>query len=301
VLNISAQNAGLILRYKGKNLIFESWEVSPRAADVIGTTGNLICQYPGLVITVDVKKVKETSFLDNLASFLESMGAHIQNKAMPVSKKADHKPVETRDTASPVFITEMLTGILHGIGQEVDNVTRFQKKIRDDVIYGHDKDPWRRSPLYLVLRVAMKSALWSGKDHDLYKAFMVWFMADILELALWMGEDNDILFVMNAKLGRRACEAKNLSDFIIRRASDVMERVQKELDKRWAEIRANDLPSRKWNPGGVLFGNDTKMSLKNSKEYFEQVINRGITNRAATHSGPVSSKGCRYQTRICLL
>jgi hypothetical protein len=286
VLNISAQNAGLILRRKGENFLFESWEVSPRTADVIGTTGRLICQYPGPVIAVDAKKVKDPSFLDNLASFLESMDVHIQNEAMPVSKKAGLEPVETRDTASPVFITEMLTGILHGIGQEVDNVTRFQKKIRDDVIYGNDKDPWRRSPLYLVLRVAMQSTLWNGKDHGIYKAFMVWFMADILELALQKGEGSDILFVMNAKLGRRACKAKNLSDFIIRRASDVMKRVQKELDNRWENIRANDLPSREWNPGRVSFKNDTKMSLKNSREYFEKVINRGITNKSGDSFQP---------------
>jgi hypothetical protein len=286
VLNISAQNAGLILRRKGENFLFESWEVSPRTADVIGTTGRLICQYPGPVITVDAKKVKDPSFLDNLASFLESMDVHSQNEAMPVSKKAGHKPVETRDTASPVFITAMLTGILRGIGQEVDNATRFQKNIRDDVIYGHGKDPWRRSPLYLVLRVAMQSTLWNGEDHGLYKAFMIWFMADILELALLVGEGSDILFVMNAKLGRRASKAKNLSDLIIHRASDVMKSVQKELDNRWEKIRANDLPSREWNPSRVSFKNDTKMSLKNSREYFEKVINRGITNKSGDSFQP---------------
>ncbi|KAG1837186.1 hypothetical protein DFJ58DRAFT_846617 [Suillus subalutaceus] len=59
---------------------------------------------------------------------------------------------------TPRYITELLTGILRGLGSIAD-VPRIRKRIGDDVLWNNTKLPWRRSPLWLVIRVALQTTL----------------------------------------------------------------------------------------------------------------------------------------------
>jgi hypothetical protein len=52
---------------------------------------------------------------------------------------------EIRDTVYPKLVTEMLTGILRGVGQPA-HVSRIHKRTRDDVLWNDALKPWRRSP-----------------------------------------------------------------------------------------------------------------------------------------------------------
>ena len=52
----------------------------------------------------------------------------------------------------------MLTDILRAVKQPLD-VPRIYKHTRDDVLLNDALTPWRRSPLWLVLRVALQTSL----------------------------------------------------------------------------------------------------------------------------------------------
>jgi hypothetical protein len=98
----------------------------------------------------------------------------------------------------------MLTGILRGIGQPLD-VLRIYKRTRDDVLWDDAPKPWRRSPLWLLLRVALQTSLATRKsgDHIGYKSFMVFLVARILRRSLQASLSSHLLFNMAAKIGRR--------------------------------------------------------------------------------------------------
>ncbi|KAH6696400.1 hypothetical protein BKA61DRAFT_498041 [Leptodontidium sp. MPI-SDFR-AT-0119] len=75
----------------------------------------------------------------------------------------------------------MLTGILRGIGQPVD-AARIHKRTCDDVLWNNVLKPWRQSPLWLLLRVTLKTSLRTEANgrHKRYKSFMIFFMTHIL-------------------------------------------------------------------------------------------------------------------------
>ncbi|KAF8532888.1 hypothetical protein BDD12DRAFT_785195 [Trichophaea hybrida] len=164
-LHITAQNAGLLLRHAGEEIIFSSFEVSPANAEVMGVTGRLVCTYPGPIIAVRTEKVFDSDFLTAFSSFLEKMDTEEVTQAIPVTEKAGSTVSEHRDTTDPMLVTGMLTGILRGFGRTIESSPeratnssphRFLKRVRDDVLFGGGEGPWRRSPLWLVLRVALR-------------------------------------------------------------------------------------------------------------------------------------------------
>ncbi|KAG1719850.1 hypothetical protein EDB19DRAFT_1967474, partial [Suillus lakei] len=115
--------------------------------------------------------------------------------------KAKSTVLEERDTTHPRYITELLTGILRGLGSIAD-VPRIRKRIGDDVLWDSAKLPWRRSSFWLVIRVALQTTLErSALGRTTYKLFMLFFMAKLTTLAHDLS--NDILHFMLAKIARR--------------------------------------------------------------------------------------------------
>lgn len=259
-------------------MVFESFEASPASADVIASTGKLRCSYPGPAIVVDLHKVKDTTFLQEFTSFVEKMKRDRLEQAMPKSSKAGSEVSEERDTAHPKFITEMLTGILRAIGDPAD-IERIQKRIADDVLWDNAKIPWRRSALWLVVRVALQTSLKSSAHgHTQYKAFMVLFMVRILELALRQGLASDILFVMNAKLSRRVYKTRNtLPVFVLDKALEVGKQAYEVLNLRWEQAQKDHSKSPDWSPQDLQFVQDTQLTMHNSRAYLREIIARPNT------------------------
>lgn len=108
----------------------------------------------------------------------------------------------------PRFVTELLMGILRAVGRPLDNVERIYKHTREDVMWKDALKPWRRSPLWLFLRVALQTSLMQIKgeeqSHERYKFFMLFFMANVLDYALKASLPSDMLFFMKAKICHRA-------------------------------------------------------------------------------------------------
>lgn len=259
-------------------MVFESFEASPASADVIASTGRLRCSYPGPAIAVDLHKVKDPTFLRELASFLEKMKRDSLEQATPKSSKGGSEITEKRETAHPKFITEMLTGILRAIGSPAD-IERIQKKIADDVLWDKAKIPWRRSALWLVVRVVLQTSLKSSAHgHTQYKSFMVLFMARVLELALQQGLASNILFVMNAKLSRRVYKTGDMIPvFVLEKALEVGKQAYEVLNSRWGQTQMNHSKSTDWNPRDLSFAQDTQLTMHNSKDHLREIMTRPYT------------------------
>ena len=126
--------------------LFETFEISSQAENVMTAQGKLVCSYPGPAIEIPNFIFDDKSFHSELANFLIHMNDDIMPDTAATTRKAQSTVPEARDTAHPRYITELLTGILRGVGRPAD-IVRVSKRIGDDVVWNNSTLPWRRSSL----------------------------------------------------------------------------------------------------------------------------------------------------------
>ena len=242
-------------------------------------------------------RIADASFRETLAELLEKLDAETPEEVMPTVKKARSEVVEIRDTAHPRFVTEMLTGILRAVGEPFD-CPRIYKHIRDDVLWKDALKPWRRSPLWLFLRVVLQTSLMRNDEkeeqHVRYKSFMLFFMAHVLQGALNASLPSDLLFIMTAKISRRGLKLGAVERTAwLQQVETVMGGVQQELARRWNSLEANADPQRtqrSWIPSQLSFFHDTKLTLSKLGPYLAEVAAR--TASPSTHHRFTSADCC---------
>jgi hypothetical protein len=154
--HIKAQNAALLIRRQEDQYVFETFEVSCPNAIVIGSQGRIQRSLPSEAITISAEQMDDPTFREPFAEILIKMDAFTPEDAYRMAKKAGAKLGEIRNAVYPRYFTEMVFGILRGMGKPAD-ILRIRKHVRDDVIWSDALTPWRRSPLWMVLRVAMQA------------------------------------------------------------------------------------------------------------------------------------------------
>lgn len=214
-------------------------------------------------------------FREALADLLSRLDVNTLEESVPVVYKAGSKTTEVRDTVHPKLVTEMLTGFLRGIGKPL-NVVRLHKRTRDDVLWNSTFKPWRRSPLWLLLRIVLQSTL---VDNTRYKSFMIFFMARLLEQATEANHASDILFVMAAKIGRRALKLNLSEDEVpwVKYVHEIVAKTHSELSRRWNDLQNNVDPSglqKLWCQSDRCFERDTKLSLDSLRPYLAGIWTR---------------------------
>jgi len=85
-----------------------------------------------LVLAIPHSMKEDGDFISGLASFLSRMSAEAIEDAQPTVRKAKTEVQEPRDTTNSRYITQLLTGILRGIGHPA-NIQRVHKRIADEV------------------------------------------------------------------------------------------------------------------------------------------------------------------------
>jgi len=271
VIPVRMQNACFIIRKIPGHIVFESFEVDPPNAEVMGTIGRLIRSFPGPAISVPDTSAVDKSFQQELASFLTQMDADTLEKSTPFSTKAGSAVLEARDTANPHYITDLLTSIVRGLADSYPaDIQRIEKHTRNDILWDKAYKPWRRSPLWLIIRVAIQTTLcrvlgYSGTAE--FKAFMIFFMASISLSHDCNGLSSDVLHCMRAKLARRLRKlSRDSPGFVVNRASEGIEAINLLLETRWHTLQ---LPRKlsPWDPESLSIEADTRLSLRNSRDH----------------------------------
>lgn len=266
--HIRAQNAGLVVRKRVEGMIFETFEVSPQPKAVMATAGKLICTYPGPAIQVPLDIATNGDFIENLAVFLVEMDLDPLD-AMPTTTKAGSTVAEERDTADPRYISHLLMGILRGLGDEVQ-VHRITKRIGDDVLWNNAFKPWRRSPLWLVIRVATQTSV---AARDTYKAFMIFFQSQLLRRFLAADFPADSLSLALKKTSRRAFKLGSATPpFVMDDMTATSKAANDRLQEIWAEEQANQAGTPSSMPNRKDFAADIALSLPNSRAYLTKVL-----------------------------
>jgi len=192
---------------------------------------------------------------------------------------------EERDTRHPKMVTEFFMGFLRSIGKPVE-VSILCKNTREEVMWLGALKPWRRSPMWWLVRVTMqlifsRSAGGFKPQRDLYKKFMVFLMSRVLRLSHEYSLSADLTYAMNAKLVRRLLKLElSVDDPILKHVQGVMLKTSKLLHTKWSTIieqslQHHDLPCLKQ----LNFSEDIPHSIPALDEYLK-LIPDGQTTKA---------------------
>ncbi|KAH9063764.1 hypothetical protein EDB83DRAFT_804615 [Lactarius deliciosus] len=267
VMHIREQNAAVVIRVLTDCVRFEMFEVSPPASTVMSTNGKLLCSYPGPAVEVSPEIFANKVFLGELASFLIQMDIDVLDSTA-TTVKAGSTVREVRESAHPKYISELLVGILRGFGRPA-SVDRITKRIGDEVLWKNAGKPWRRSPLWLVIRVALQTSL----NCDMYKTFVLFFHAHLLKICVQRDFPSETLHLMRIKMARRLSKlGLSVSDDICQVVHDVAQQTEKLLQSRWTSFQMSCSTSPPWHPDGLDFVGDSTLTLKNSRRYLTSAL-----------------------------
>ena len=239
--------------------------------------GKLVCSYPGPAIEIPNTVFDDGNFLSNLVNFLVHMNDDVLDAAA-TSRKAQSTVLETRDTTHPRYITELLTGILRSVGRPAD-VVRITKRVGDDVVWNNSKLPWRRSSLWLLIRIAIQTSLdRSALRNDIYKQFMLFFMCCLANEQTSADLSSNLLHSMSAKISRRLRKlGSSAPDWLSRTVFQTCTSLRTTLEERWGQIQAVQRVSPLWSPSQLDLTQDMKSSLLSSGDYLRNALaNRSL-------------------------
>ncbi|KAK3947939.1 hypothetical protein QBC32DRAFT_382607 [Pseudoneurospora amorphoporcata] len=212
ILHVASQNAGLLIRPSSNgSVIFEAFEASPSLEAVLGAKNALLCDFPGRAAQIPASEFQNDSFRTSLALFLEKASIETLNGLNARAVKKQTAVIETRDTADCALVSQMLMSLLIAIGGPVSTL-RFRKRVRDDVNFDNAKKPWRRAPMWLILRVTVRQMLCLELGNEAgratYKMFICVVLAQFLEqtskeLAV------EMVMTLRAKLCRRLAKLES--------------------------------------------------------------------------------------------
>lgn len=280
-LYIGPQNAGIIIRSSEEHLIFESFELSPENQSVFANNGRLRRDFPAATVSLPRDVLGRNGLLSQISTLIANMSKMSVPEMQSTIVKADDVQAEDRDTAKPHIVTQLLMAVLRPFG-EIRRTRITWKNTREEVRYEFgNKLPWRRSPVWLLMRVVLQLTLTDQSatpplNDCLYKRFMVYFMARLLKLSLEADRPNDDIYAMNAKITRR------LRKLGIKEAEPWMTPVYAiirdgtaKLKERWRDVMRQDL--RRLETANIFpssLDQECKLSLPKLDNFISQLQQR---------------------------
>ncbi|KAG8736050.1 hypothetical protein FRC11_002875, partial [Ceratobasidium sp. 423] len=271
-LYIKAQNAGLIIRKQADHTTFEVFEVQPQTKNVMSTPGKIVRHFPGPAVQLPNSVINDRNFINQVADILEQMNTEVFDEAHPKTRKAGTDLHESRDSINPNYFIQFFFGFLRGMGDVVDS-PRVVKHIADEVLWMDAKNPWRRSPIWLIVRVALQTSLDSKTT---YKHFMAYLHASVLSQCHKHGSfPSDLLYAMRIKMARRLYKVRDTApQFLIDATKLAADGTQALLRGRWKAVQFAQAQSPNPDLSHADFTSAINQTLPRSRSYLERVFQR---------------------------
>lgn len=183
-LEVKAQNAGLLIGRHGQDIIFEAFELSPVNNAVMSSVGRLVRTFPGTASKLSKDLMQDETFRHSLAYTIAKMTTQMAPGTQPRVRKNGTMIDENRDTTHPEIVSDWLMQYISALGESTSTL-RISKNTREETLWSDCKHPWRRSPLWLLVRVTLQllfTRLQAATQHiqGLYKATMVQLLSQVL-------------------------------------------------------------------------------------------------------------------------
>ncbi|KAF2802550.1 uncharacterized protein BDZ99DRAFT_550822 [Mytilinidion resinicola] len=296
-LHIRAQNAALLIRKHDHETTFEVFELSPTTDAVMGCKSRLRRSFPGPAIRIANTVFADAAFLEPLTEMLVKLDSETPTEVdrSTTTTKANSTVSESRQNTDPMMVTGLLIGALRAAGTPAHNVVRIEKNTRDDVLWKDALNPWRRSPLWLLLRVAIETTLvQTGLQEGTryFKSFMIFFFSQVLQTALDESRNisSDLLFVMKTKICRRMLKLGQTTPSIPS-VDIILHSARERLNSCWEKLQGDKDPHHIWKQwdkfqSHISFEEDTKLALKTFRGYLGSLSTRELTSAAETAFEP---------------
>ncbi|KAF7592481.1 hypothetical protein BBP40_000216 [Aspergillus hancockii] len=292
---VHCQNAAVLMTRDGNAIRIETFELSARNEAVMTTIGRLKRQFPGPTLSIDLETFIESGLQTTIAQTLAKMGHQPVAGTHAKVKKAGQKHDEDRDTTHPMMVTEFLSAFLRPLCTSVV-CSQIQKNTREEVMWLDSRSPWRRSSLWLLLRVVLQLMLCRRAVHretpdDLYKQFMIFFMSCVVS-ASPSTICSEHLHTMISKISRRLLKLGTPNNRgWISHVREVLKTATNIMEKRWHEIIARrGRQSQTKQVARLDFGSDIYYILPELDNYLAEIGKRRImqpVNEFLPHSNLV--------------
>ncbi|QRV92776.1 kinase-like protein [Ceratobasidium sp. AG-Ba] len=265
-LHIREQNAAVVIRKTPDGTTFEIFEVHAPNHSIMSIPGKLARYFPEIAIKIPNSVGEDIEFLSEISSFLAQMNGDPLADAKAKSRKSGSEVIESRETANPHYILHLFPNILRGFGRDFEP-HRVAKRIADEVLWDNALLPWRRSPIWLVIRVAVQTSV----DSMDYKHFMAFLHAYLLNLSGMVPEfSSDLLAAMRIKMARRLLKVRgSLPDAVVNMAMKASNEIDSVLQARWAEVQ-NRVP--RFGPLRLDTTRGIDQTLPHSRDYLASVL-----------------------------
>ena len=244
----------------------------------MGCAKSLLRTFPAHAVAIPTSIFQDPRFRLELALTLEKLDAEVIDEAVPNARKAGAKVTEIRDTPDPKLVTEMFMATLAAVGRPA-KVRQIQKRTRDDVLWDECLLPWRRSPLWLSVRVAIQTTLTYTLPNDeanatlLYKNFIAFLMTEVASLASGADLPNYLCLIINAKVARRIFKlGAGAANFIPGEALSISKATRKAEEKIWSALQVQDAERAATVAEDSTFQSDTSLTLRSSSDYLNSVL-----------------------------
>ncbi|KAL8766975.1 MAG: hypothetical protein Q9209_006387 [Squamulea sp. 1 TL-2023] len=274
-IRVRAQNAGLICRRLDDAMSIECFELSPCSGNIMSCNGSLRRLFPAHGVAIPIDVANNPQFRHEFFTMLARMDLEVVDEMVPVSQKAKILWTESRDTCHPGLVTELLMATISALGRPF-TVSQIQKRIRDDVVWANSVLPWRRSTLWLMLRVSIQTTLAVRVDAataaTMYKNFMVYFLKRLLSLASGLDLSVDLCKLVQMKLARRVVKLGSaILPFVQDSALAAAETVSKAHSELWQSIQETD--TRRHTVLNLsTVENDTVLTLSTSRSALDSAL-----------------------------
>ena len=205
VFYLRAQNSCFIVNRKlGESYIISAFQASASNRQVMSADSDLLALYPAFSFHV---KNKDILLSQSFANQLEELATGEITYA--TSKKARVDNIETRDVPESTMVFEWVPAILvaHHSSVNADNEKTIYKKIRDDIVHSNQLLPFRRSGLWMSIKVVLQLRLYQlFGDIDgkvIYKVIMILVVNKLCQDSCNYNLSSDLELQMIKKLARR--------------------------------------------------------------------------------------------------
>ncbi|KAF2423513.1 hypothetical protein EJ08DRAFT_652773, partial [Tothia fuscella] len=234
-LFISGQNAGVILhRPSSSKLLIEAFEAAPEDSQVVVNTGRLIRRFPNRAVLIPFSLVEEARFRKELVHALTDLCA---NPSALYNSGDKHQ-----GTTDPSLVTDLLINLIAPLGEFAPSGL-LVKNMREEVYCHKSKEPWRRSAMWLCIRVSLQRALMFSfpldQHYTQYKNLMVYLFCAVLSLAT-DSHLHDLVPLLMTKLARRVAKLKEVFPFVKTKVSQVLKEARDLLDGSWNEAQERE-------------------------------------------------------------
>jgi hypothetical protein len=256
----------------------DAFEVSCQGGPVLSSSGGLLRQFPGVSVAIPADKLADPTFRSYLAAQISQLTCEEVSEMLPKSTKAGTQVDEIRETTHPGLVTEGLMTQLLALGT-LHEGRRFVKCVRDEVNWNCALLPWRRSPAWLVLRVALQLVLrrcFPETDSRLqYKNFILYLMATLAEnqsLSVGSHEVGDGCEIIRARFARRLYKLKDeVFPFVANRAHSTSQALLDKLMSIQKQIKMSNSVEIPLIPPSAS-QDDTHLALVHCKDYLQAAM-----------------------------